>query len=35
MKVLKVLFSPFLLLAGFDVCDMQFMFKAVKKEDQE
>jgi 2-polyprenyl-3-methyl-5-hydroxy-6-metoxy-1,4-benzoquinol methylase len=28
MKALKVLFSPFLLLAGFDVCDMQFMFKA-------
>ena len=28
MKVLKVLFSPFLLFVGFDVCDMQFMFKA-------
>ena len=28
MKVLKVMFSPFLLFAGFDVCDMQFMFKA-------
>ena len=28
MKVLKVLFAPFLLFAGFDVCDMQFMFKA-------
>ena len=28
MKVLKVFFSPFLLFAGFDVCDMQFMFKA-------
>ena len=28
MKVLKVVFSPFLLFAGFDVCDMQFMFKA-------
>ncbi len=28
MKALKVLFSPFLILAGFDVCDMQFMFKA-------
>ena len=35
MKVLKVLFSPFLILAGFDVCDMQFMFKATcgKKEE--
>ena len=28
MKVLKVLFSPFLLFTGFDVCDMQFMFKS-------
>ena len=28
MKVLKVLFSPFLLFAGFDVCDMQIMFEA-------
>ncbi len=28
MKVLKALFSPFLFFAGFDVCDMQFMFKA-------
>ena len=35
MKVLKVLFSPFLILAGFDVCDMQFRFKATcgKKEE--
>ena len=35
MKVLKVLFSPFLLLAGFDICDMQLMFKATcgKKEE--
>lgn len=31
MKVLKVLFSPFLLLSGFDVCYMQIMFKAVSK----
>ena len=29
MKALKVLLSPFLLFAGFDVCDMQIMFKAV------
>ena len=28
MKILKVLFSPILLLVGFDVCDMQIMFKA-------
>lgn len=28
MKILKVLFSPFLFLVGFDICDMQFMFKA-------
>ena len=35
MKVLKVLFSPFLLLAGFDVCDMQFMFKAIQAREQE
>lgn len=32
MKILKVLFSPILLLVGFDVCDMQIMFKAVIKE---
>ena len=32
MKILKVLLSPFLLFAGFDVCDMQIMFKAVIKE---
>ena len=32
MKVLKVLFSPFLLLFGFDVCDMQIMFRAIIKE---
>jgi len=35
MKVLKVLFSPFLILAGFDVCDMQFMFKAIQAREQE
>ena len=35
MKVLKVLFSPFLLFVGFDICDMQFMFKAIKKGQQE
>lgn len=35
MKVLKVLFSPLLLFVGFDICDMQFMFKAIKKEEQE
>ena len=28
MKILKVLFSPFLLFAGFDICDMQIMFKS-------
>ncbi len=28
MRILKVLLSPFLLLVGFDVCDMQIMFKA-------
>ena len=28
MKMLKVLFSPFLLFAGFDICDMQIMFTA-------
>ena len=32
MKILKVLFTPILLLVGFDVCDMQIMFKAVSKE---
>ena len=30
MKVLKVLFAPLLLFLGFDVCDMQIMFKASK-----
>ena len=29
MKILKVIFSPILLLVGFDVCYMQIMFKAV------
>ena len=29
MRILKVLFSPFLVFAGFDVCHMQIMFKAV------
>ncbi len=32
MKILKVLFFPFLALAGFDVCHMQIMFKVVKSE---
>lgn len=32
MKILKVLFSPFLVFLGFDICSMQFMFKAVSKE---
>lgn len=32
MKIMKAIFSPILLLVGFDVCDMQIMFKAVSKE---
>ena len=32
MKILKVLFSPFLVFTGFDVCDMQFMFKSKCKK---
>ena len=32
MKILKAIFSPILLLVGFDICDMQIMFKAVSKE---
>ena len=32
MKILKVLFSPFLVLVGFDVCYMQIMFKAFNRE---
>jgi SAM-dependent methyltransferase len=32
MKVLKVLFSPFLLFTGFDICDMQIMFKSKCKK---
>ena len=32
MKALKVLFSPFLVFTGFDVCDMQFMFKSKCKK---
>lgn len=28
MKLLKVMFSPLLLIAGFDICDMQIMFRA-------
>jgi 2-polyprenyl-3-methyl-5-hydroxy-6-metoxy-1,4-benzoquinol methylase len=32
MKVLKVLFSPFLVFSGFDVCDMQIMFKSKCKK---
>ncbi|MBQ6137465.1 MAG: class I SAM-dependent methyltransferase [Kiritimatiellae bacterium] len=33
MKVLKVLFAPILILAGFDICDMQFVIKgtAIRK----
>lgn len=34
MKILKVLFFPFLALAGFDVCHMQIMFKVVKSEQE-
>ena len=32
MKILKVLFSPFLVFTGFDVCDMQIMFKSKCKK---
>ena len=31
MKILKVIFSPILLFVGFDICDMQIMFKADKR----
>ena len=30
MKILKVIFFPILLFVGFDVCDMQIMFRADK-----
>ena len=32
MKILKVLFSPLLVFTGFDVCDMQIMFKSKCKK---
>lgn len=32
MRILKILFWPFLVFIGFDVCDMQIMFKAIIKE---
>lgn len=31
MKILKVLFAPMLVFAGFDVCDMQFIIKGCRK----
>lgn len=33
LKILKFLFSPLLVFTGFDICDMQFMFKAINKEE--
>ena len=34
MRILKILFSPFLVFVGYDICHMQVMFKAMKTKDK-